>query len=389
MSLLDDAKEIGSAGINFIGDTISSIGDKFGASFDSISDPLSSGPAQGGGEKYAAYPIDLGEAPTSYLKYDKGNNTITDAHDVSRDRNMVKNKPYIMFRFLSIVEPEVEAPISNNDISPQQDDLDPEGASMAGAVHNDYQFGKASGKKPDKQKIEGVVALYMTPSISVSDSVNYDEKSRTLMAGWDQFDWDKDNFGLSGEDMSALAAEHAEWIGAGAGAGIASAAEKVPGIGKYLGGSLSKILGAGAVGTIAGAAGNEFLFNRGLAANPNQYMQYKSTNLRTFEYSFKMMPNSATESIACKNIIKQFRTSLHAKKKSALTLHAPEQVVITYHGAENMPLIPPLNLTAVNITYNPNSASFFKVDNAPVEIDLSITLQEIHPLYRDSVTGGF
>lgn len=384
MSLLDDAKEIGSAGIDFIGDTINSIGDKFGSSFDSISDPLSSGPTIRGGEKYAAYPIDLGEAPTSYLQYDKGNNAITDVHDVSRDRKMIKNKPYIMFRFLSIVEPEVEAPVVRNDIN----NMEVEGASMNGAIRKD--FSKATWDQPYKQKIEGVVALYMTPAISVNDSVNYDEKSRTLIAGWDMW---KDGSGLtgdlSGEDVAALAAEHAEWVGAGVGGGIAWAAEKVPGLSKFFTGPLSKILGAGAVGTIAGAAGNEYLFNRGLAANPNQYMQYKSTNLRTFEYSFKMMPNSKAESVACKNIIKQFRTSLHAKKKSGLTLHAPEQVVITYHGAENMPLIPPLNLTAVNVTYNPNSASFFKVDNAPVEIDLSITLQEIHPLYRDNVAGGF
>lgn len=389
MSLLDDAKEIGSAGIDFISDTVSSIGDKFGETFDSISSPVSPGPMIGGGEKYSAYPIDLGEAPTPYLKYDKGNNTITDAHDIARDRNMVKNKPYIMFRFLSIVEPEVEMDINENPISQQEQELDPLDVSMSGAKHKDFKMGKATSKKPDKQKIEGVVALYMTPSIAIQDSVNYDEKSRTLMAAWDQFDFDKDNFGLSGEDMAALAAEHAEWLGAGAGAGIASAAEKMPGIGKYLGGSLSKILGAGAAGTVAGAAGNEYLFNRGLAANPNQYNQYKNTNLRTFDYSFKMLPNSAAESIACKNIIKQFRRSLHAKKSSALTLHAPEQVVITYHGAEGIPLIPPLNLTAVNVTYNPNSASFFKMDNSPVEIDLNITLQEIHPLYRDNIDGGF
>jgi len=52
--------------------------------------------------------------------------------------------------------------------------------------------------------------------------------------------------------------------------------------------------------------------------------------------------------------------------------------------------LPPTVISNVSVTYNPNAASFFKSDGRPVEIDLSITLNEIMPIYRDDVeTKGY
>jgi hypothetical protein len=44
-------------------------------------------------------------------------------------------------------------------------------------------------------------------------------------------------------------------------------------------------------------------------------------------------------------------------------------------------------LKGVNITYNPNSASFFSNGGTPVEITMALDVEEIHPIYRDDVTG--
>ena len=51
--------------------------------------------------------------------------------------------------------------------------------------------------------------------------------------------------------------------------------------------------------------------------------------------------------------------------------------------------IPPCYIESVNVTYNPNVSSFFKQNNSPVEIGLSLTLKEIVPIYSGNVEEGF
>ena len=51
--------------------------------------------------------------------------------------------------------------------------------------------------------------------------------------------------------------------------------------------------------------------------------------------------------------------------------------------------LPPCFIESVNVTYNPNNSSFFKRNNAPVEIGFSLTLKEIVQIYSDDVEGGF
>ena len=51
--------------------------------------------------------------------------------------------------------------------------------------------------------------------------------------------------------------------------------------------------------------------------------------------------------------------------------------------------LPPCYVEAVNVTYNPNNSSFFKRNNAPVEIALSITLKKLVPIYADDVEAGY
>jgi hypothetical protein len=51
--------------------------------------------------------------------------------------------------------------------------------------------------------------------------------------------------------------------------------------------------------------------------------------------------------------------------------------------------LPACFIETVNVTYNPNNTSFFKRNNAPVEIGLSVGLKEIVPIYADDVERGY
>jgi hypothetical protein len=247
-----------------------------------------------------------------------------------------------------------------------------------------------------KRMIDKTVALYMTPSISVNDSMNYDQESRATAAMWDQLDVfgdDKKNsaMGISSEDVMVGGAAGAETLAAGLGGILgklgsnAKLLKKVPMVGKYA------AIGSAAVGYGAGAViGDEMLRSMGKALNPNEYMQYKNTVLRSFSFNWKFLPDNAQESVDCANIVKIFRAASHADRKSAITLTVPDHVVLSFHGVSSFPSMPPMVISNVSVTYNPNAASFFKQNNHPVEIDLSITLQEIMPIYRADVEeGGF
>jgi hypothetical protein len=51
--------------------------------------------------------------------------------------------------------------------------------------------------------------------------------------------------------------------------------------------------------------------------------------------------------------------------------------------------LPPCVIESVNVSYNPNNTSFFKENNAPVEIALAVTLKEMVPLYSADVEAGY
>ncbi len=51
--------------------------------------------------------------------------------------------------------------------------------------------------------------------------------------------------------------------------------------------------------------------------------------------------------------------------------------------------LPPCVIESVGVSYNPNNSSFFRRNNAPVEIRLGVTLKEIVPIYAGDVERGY
>jgi len=127
----------------------------------------------------------------------------------------------------------------------------------------------------------------------------------------------------------------------------------------------------------------------GQMLNPNEFISYQSTGLRNFTFNYVLLPDSESESNQITGLIKLFRKAAHATKNNQITITVPDQVVVSFHGARDMIQLPPCVIESVNVTYNPNVSSFFKQNNSPVEVGLSITLKELVPLYADDVEGGF
>ena len=233
------------------------------------------------------------------------------------------------------------------------------------------------------KKIPGdTIVLYMTPGISIADSISYDEDTRKLAAVIEELDSVnlKDHMtGQGANDMTTLAISAAAGIGAAAGNILSKV---LPG--GAITGMVSTLLG----GSVADAIKGEAEMRRGATMNPNEYIRYKSTPLRNFSFDFKFLPDTPEESIHCKNIIKSFRKNAHATKASSITIEIPSTCIVSFHGIKDIVQLPPLVVTSVNTTFSPTAVTRF-TDKRPVEMNFSVSLQEIQPIYSGDVEAGY
>ena len=230
---------------------------------------------------------------------------------------------------------------------------------------------------PAERLYTGSIAMYMPTDIAINDTIMYNEDSRKFAAALNEL--------LVGQGMEAFE-NKAVALSKGAFAGYGAAASKlIPKSGSALG----ALAGYGLGDIIS----NEMQRATGALLNPNEFLQYQSTPLRTFTFNWTFLPDSANESRHAAGIIKFFRKSAHAKKNSQITLTVPDHCIVSFHGAGGkdveMIQLPPVVVESVNVTYNPNTTSFFKINNAPVEIKLSVGLKEMAPLYNDDIKAGY
>ena len=252
-------------------------------------------------------------------------------------------------------------------------------------AENDSIFDRA------KRVYGGSIALYMPTDIQVNDQIVYNEDSRKVFAAMEgimhpsQIDtWNPTT--MSSTAVSATAAA-ALTKGVELAAKSESFIKNFPKLSKYLAKAdtgLGAVLGAGA----AQVVGSETQRHTGNLLNPNEYMAYQSTAMRNFTFTWTFLPDSPEESEQTTLIIKKFRKAAHATKIDLINISVPDHLVVSFHGAADMIQLPPVVIESVNVSYNPNNTSFFKVNNAPVEVGLSITLKEIVPIYKEDVVGG-
>ena len=227
-----------------------------------------------------------------------------------------------------------------------------------------------------KKYLGDTIVLYMTPGISIADTVSYHEDTRKLASMVEGIVEKGVGTYLneqSASDIATLGVSAAAWIG-----GIA--ADKLGG-----GNIAGTILGASVADAIKGEA--EIL--RGKTLNPNEYLRFKSTPLRNFNFEFKFLPDSPDESNECRDIIKSFRSNMHAHKESDITIQVPSTCIVSFHGIKDMIQLPPLVVTTCTTSYSPTVQARFKGTKQPVEMNVSLGLQEIRPIYDTDVLAGY
>lgn len=224
-----------------------------------------------------------------------------------------------------------------------------------------------------KRSYTGSICLYMPTDIQVNDTLTYTEDTRKLGGFLESV---RDGT-FNRDDVDGNQAVNTTTIAAGA----AALGQKLGNKGAAL---ISGLVGFGA-GDIFTAEAQRSLGRKG---NPNEYAAYTNTNLRTFTFTWTLLPDSEYESKQVAGLIKFFRMSAHAKKNGPLKITVPDEVITSFHGARDMIQLPPTFIESVGVTYNPNVSSFFRRNNSPVEVGLTVTLKEIVPIYTDDVKRG-
>ena len=214
--------------------------------------------------------------------------------------------------------------------------------------------------KPSEGTKKISIFLYQPPGFSVADGANYANFDvGSIKGGLNLL-----NSAMSGKGPNITNAD----IGAFA----------MMGKDKLMGGSstIDKITSSGAIAM-------------GVATNPYTRTAYESTNVRTFNFSFKLIAENKKESDMAMNIERTFRKFLYPKRAGSVALVYPPLVDIEFYseGKINpyMPRIKPCYITSLESTFNEGSTAFHKDTGAPLEVNLTLGFQEERVLVRQDL----
>ena len=150
---------------------------------------------------------------------------------------------------------------------------------------------------------------------------------------------------------------------------------------EYLLRSLSQVSGP-----VAGAIN----VARGNVPNPFTTTLFQRVEPRTHNLSFRLTPESPADSVAIQNIINEFKFHALPGRDGTAFLTMPDEVELAFFGTNALYGFARCVISQVQVNYTPrNTPSFFKnspdgLIGAPQAVELSLTLQEIEQLTRES-----
>jgi len=227
---------------------------------------------------------------------------------------------------------------------------------LAGGDAQGYPF--IQFKIVDRIEPESVsIFLYQPPGLSVNDGASYTNFDFGTLGAAAEFSGGKTGFTENDKIAAALVGKEAV------------AAE----IGSEL---ISK-------GTSIGA------LKAGIAINPYTRISFEGVNVRTHEFTFKLVAEDEDETEMAKAIERTFRKFLYPKRVGSIALQYPPMFHIKFfsNGQVNpyMPNIKPCYLTSLSSTFNESTNALFKKTGAPLEVSISLSFQEERTMVRQDL----
>ena len=173
--------------------------------------------------------------------------------------------------------------------------------------------------------------------------------------------------------------------------------------GELLGGDMKDQLISIISGKAIDALGNNLNTNsvlgrsQGTILNSNLELLFNGVNLRSFPFSINFSPRNAQESQMVKYIIRAFKSSMAAKKRTekpgqgGAFLGAPDIFSLEYRYKNTTH--PFLNsfkhcaLTGMTVNYTQSGTYATYHDGTPVNLRMNLTFKELNPIYQEDYMG--
>lgn len=167
-------------------------------------------------------------------------------------------------------------------------------------------------------------------------------------------------------------------------------------------GFVDKFFDMGIGGQIASSAldsfndsfgGNGVSIGLGISRNPHIAVYYVQPELRTHTFSYKLSPKNSRESEIAKEIIRFFKRAQAPSVVGDAGNHLykyPDEFQITFNNEENLFKI--LNCVLKDFTVNyhgQGQAAYFRDTKAPVDVEISLTFQELGVITQELVDQGY
>jgi hypothetical protein len=121
---------------------------------------------------------------------------------------------------------------------------------------------------------------------------------------------------------------------------------------------------------------------------PNTNTTFQNSNIRSFQFNFKLVSRTLKDSYAAREIIRTFQEKMYPIGTDVIMAYPPTWSIKFYdgQGAENkhIPGIYTSYLTGLTTTFN-SSTNMFHDDGSPLEVDVGIQYQEIKALTRQEI----
>lgn len=224
--------------------------------------------------------------------------------------------------------------------------------------------------------------LYFPSSLNISDAATYNNVDLGIMGGAAESAISAGGSALSGV-MSAAGGSIESFIDSFKTGGAATSTAKM------VANRVSKVAGGGVSAAVKSQTR--------VTTNPNTRTLFESVPLRTFSFTFKMIPQSASESQMITDIIRFFRSELYPEEIKVPIGNDPTlEVSVGYNFPnkfaieflyKNKPVatrIKPAYLSEFSATYN-SSGMGMHPDGGFTEVDISMTFMESKALSRKDI----
>jgi hypothetical protein len=232
------------------------------------------------------------------------------------------------------------------------------------------------------------VKLYMPPSFSYSDGVNYDNVELGVGGAMSLNALTKDRKTSVLKDALSLGASTIGAMASGNSEMTSLAYQRVAG-------KLSSVLGVEQLASGTGMAVTKAATR--IVTSPNVRVLFNSTNMRNFSMTFNLIASSKKEAEEIKEIVKHFRKNLYPIAKVAnfggkpveLGLKYPDRFLINmmFQGKEVFTKIKPCYLTGVQTVYNAEQTGMH-ADGNPYKVDVTLNFAESLAINRQDVEYG-